>query len=123
MSAAGEAWRVVAWLAPLIAAAAAALTAGLILALRPWLSRYALARPNARTSHREPTPQWGGLAVVAATVAVVLAVAPVARSSDRRGRMALARRWRRCWRRRWCWRSSAPPTTIGVCRSACGWRC
>jgi UDP-N-acetylmuramyl pentapeptide phosphotransferase/UDP-N-acetylglucosamine-1-phosphate transferase len=78
MSAAGEAWRVVAWLAPLIVAAAAALTVGLILALRPWLSRYALARPNARSSHREPTPQWGGLAVVAATVAVVLAVAPFA---------------------------------------------
>jgi len=75
MSAAGEAWRIVVWLAPLVAAAAAALTAGLILILRPWLSRYALARPNARSSHRKPTPQWGGVAIVAATVLVVLAAA------------------------------------------------
>jgi UDP-N-acetylmuramyl pentapeptide phosphotransferase/UDP-N-acetylglucosamine-1-phosphate transferase len=76
MSAAGEAWRVVAWLAPIAAAAAAALTVGLILALRPWLARYALAQPNARSSHRDATPQWGGVAVVAATVAVALAAAP-----------------------------------------------
>src|SRR5205085_1592576 len=43
-------------------------SAGLILALRPWLSRYALARPNARSSHTVPTPQGGGIAVVAATL-------------------------------------------------------
>jgi UDP-N-acetylmuramyl pentapeptide phosphotransferase/UDP-N-acetylglucosamine-1-phosphate transferase len=48
--------------------AAMALSAGLILALRPWLVRYALARPNARSSHHEPTPQGGGIAVVAATL-------------------------------------------------------
>jgi UDP-N-acetylmuramyl pentapeptide phosphotransferase/UDP-N-acetylglucosamine-1-phosphate transferase len=78
MSAAGEAWRAVAWLAPMVAAAAAAISAGLILALRPWLARSALASPNARSSHREPTPQWGGAAVVAATVTIVLAVAPFA---------------------------------------------
>ena len=36
--------------------------------LRPWLVRYALARPNARSSHREPTPQGGGIAVVVATL-------------------------------------------------------
>ncbi len=47
---------------------AAALTAGLIVLLRPWLVRYALARPNARSSHREPTPQGGGIAVIAATI-------------------------------------------------------
>jgi len=36
--------------------------------LRPWFVRYALARPNARSSHSEPTPQGGGIAVVAATL-------------------------------------------------------
>src|SRR3954452_23983064 len=36
--------------------------------LRPVLVRYALARPNARSSHRAPTPQGGGIAVVAATL-------------------------------------------------------
>jgi UDP-N-acetylmuramyl pentapeptide phosphotransferase/UDP-N-acetylglucosamine-1-phosphate transferase len=38
--------------------------------LRPWLRRYALARPNARSSHREPTPQGGGIAVMAATIVI-----------------------------------------------------
>ena len=38
--------------------------------LRPWLVRHALARPNARSSHRQPTPQGGGVAVVVATLAV-----------------------------------------------------
>ncbi|MEH3144473.1 MAG: glycosyltransferase family 4 protein [Methylobacterium frigidaeris] len=47
---------------------AALLSAGLIVALKPLLRRYALARPNARSSHRVPTPQGGGLAVVAATL-------------------------------------------------------
>jgi UDP-N-acetylmuramyl pentapeptide phosphotransferase/UDP-N-acetylglucosamine-1-phosphate transferase len=47
---------------------AAGLTcAGLIVALRPLLQRYALARPNARSSHVTPTPQGGGVAVIAAT--------------------------------------------------------
>jgi len=48
---------------------AAALSAGLIVVLRPYLARYALARPNARSSHKQPTPQGGGIAVVAATLA------------------------------------------------------
>lgn len=38
----------------------------LILLLKPLLQRYALARPNARSSHRIPTPQGGGIAVVLA---------------------------------------------------------
>lgn len=50
-----------------IAATAAAICAMLIVALRPLLQRYALARPNARSSHVTPTPQGGGLAVIAAT--------------------------------------------------------
>ena len=54
--------------------AAAAICAGLLLWLRPWLARYALARPNARSSHTVPTPQGGGIAVVAATTIVVVAV-------------------------------------------------
>lgn len=51
---------------------AAALSAALIIVLRPWMVRYALARPNARSSHTEPTPQGGGAAVVAATIVVSL---------------------------------------------------
>jgi UDP-N-acetylmuramyl pentapeptide phosphotransferase/UDP-N-acetylglucosamine-1-phosphate transferase len=42
----------------------------LIALLRPWLVRHAVARPNARSSHRQPTPQGGGIAVVVATLAV-----------------------------------------------------
>ena len=53
------------------AALAAVMCAGLIVILRPALLRYALARPNARSSHREPTPQGGGIAVVAATVLAI----------------------------------------------------
>jgi UDP-N-acetylmuramyl pentapeptide phosphotransferase/UDP-N-acetylglucosamine-1-phosphate transferase len=49
---------------------AAVLSASLILALGAWLARYAVAKPNARSSHKLPTPQGGGIAVVAATVAV-----------------------------------------------------
>jgi len=48
-------------------AAAALICAGLVLMLRPLLQRYALARPNARSSHVTPTPQGGGIAVLAAT--------------------------------------------------------
>jgi UDP-N-acetylmuramyl pentapeptide phosphotransferase/UDP-N-acetylglucosamine-1-phosphate transferase len=49
---------------------AAVLSASLILALGAWLARYAVAKPNARSSHKLPTPQGGGIAVVTATVAV-----------------------------------------------------
>jgi UDP-N-acetylmuramyl pentapeptide phosphotransferase/UDP-N-acetylglucosamine-1-phosphate transferase len=56
-------------LAP-VSIAAALLTAGLIALTWPWLRSYALARPNARSSHRQPTPQGGGIAVVVATLAV-----------------------------------------------------
>jgi UDP-N-acetylmuramyl pentapeptide phosphotransferase/UDP-N-acetylglucosamine-1-phosphate transferase len=44
----------------------------LIVALKPLLVRYALARPNARSSHKAPTPQGGGIAVVGAALAVAL---------------------------------------------------
>ncbi|MBV9563236.1 MAG: glycosyl transferase [Bradyrhizobium sp.] len=54
---------------------AAALTYGITWVIRPLLQRYALARPNARSSHRIPTPQGGGIAVIAATLAVSAACA------------------------------------------------
>ncbi|WP_029029527.1 glycosyl transferase [Salinarimonas rosea] len=53
-----------------VLALAAALSAALVLALFPVMRRYALARPNARSSHRVPTPQGGGIAVVGATLLV-----------------------------------------------------
>src|SRR5437660_726001 len=52
----------------LAAGAAFCLSFGAIMLLRPWLARYALAQPNARSSHRHPTPQGAGLGVVAATL-------------------------------------------------------
>src|SRR5436190_11722721 len=52
--------------------AAALICAGLIVALMPLLQRYALARPNARSSHVVPTPQGGGIAVVIAMSVVVI---------------------------------------------------
>ena len=56
--------------------AAGIVCAVFILVLRPLLARYAMARPNARSSHKIPTPQGGGVAVIAATIAAVaLAVA------------------------------------------------
>ena len=50
---------------------AAGCSAVLILLLLPMFRRYALARPNARSSHRIPTPQGGGVAVILA-VAIAL---------------------------------------------------
>ena len=51
--------------------AAAAVSFGLLWLLLPMLRRHALAHPNARSSHKTPTPQGGGIAVIAATVGVV----------------------------------------------------
>jgi UDP-N-acetylmuramyl pentapeptide phosphotransferase/UDP-N-acetylglucosamine-1-phosphate transferase len=48
--------------------AAALICAGLIKSLLPLLARYALARPNARSSHLEPTPQGAGAAVIVASL-------------------------------------------------------
>jgi UDP-N-acetylmuramyl pentapeptide phosphotransferase/UDP-N-acetylglucosamine-1-phosphate transferase len=53
-----------------IFATAALLSAVLIVVLRPLLARYAIARPNARSSHVTPTPQGGGIVVIAATITV-----------------------------------------------------
>ncbi|MFZ1150121.1 MAG: glycosyl transferase, partial [Xanthobacteraceae bacterium] len=50
--------------------AAAVFSAALIVALGPWLAHYAMAKPNARSSHKAPTPQGGGIAVIGATIVV-----------------------------------------------------
>src|SRR5690348_14385010 len=55
------------------ALAAALICAALIVLLQPLLQRYALARPNARSSHVVPTPQGAGIAVIAATLLVTSA--------------------------------------------------
>lgn len=47
---------------------AASISAVLILLTRPLLLRVALAKPNARSSHRTPTPQGAGIAVTIATL-------------------------------------------------------
>ena len=58
-----------AFLPLLLIAALAALAAGrFCVVLRPLLVRYAMARPSARSSHSVPTPQGGGIAVLAGAV-------------------------------------------------------
>ena len=54
--------------------AAAVLSAAITKAIWPLLQRHALARPNARSSHRTPTPQGAGIAVIAATLFVAVAI-------------------------------------------------
>jgi UDP-N-acetylmuramyl pentapeptide phosphotransferase/UDP-N-acetylglucosamine-1-phosphate transferase len=63
-----------------VAVLALVLSSALLVLLRPWLVRHAMAQPNARSSHREPTPQGGGIAVVTATL--VAAWGAVALSSS-----------------------------------------
>jgi UDP-N-acetylmuramyl pentapeptide phosphotransferase/UDP-N-acetylglucosamine-1-phosphate transferase len=58
-----------------LTAAGILLSAGLIILLRPWLIRYALARPSSRGLHRVPTPQGGGVAVLASCAAVAVLTA------------------------------------------------
>jgi UDP-N-acetylmuramyl pentapeptide phosphotransferase/UDP-N-acetylglucosamine-1-phosphate transferase len=65
----------------LVALVALLLSSGLIIVLRPWLARGALARPNARSSHNEPTPQGGGIAVMIATFAIAWAAIALLPSS------------------------------------------
>ena len=62
-------WTAAIWAArgAAIAAFAACFCVGLIVVLHPLLRRYALAKPNARSSHLHPTPQGGGIAVIGAT--------------------------------------------------------
>jgi len=66
----------IASLAPLIWLGALIACFALILLLRPVFRNVALAVPTHRSSHTRPTPQWGGLAIVAATMlASIVAVA------------------------------------------------
>jgi UDP-N-acetylmuramyl pentapeptide phosphotransferase/UDP-N-acetylglucosamine-1-phosphate transferase len=62
------------FLTPIALLAAAAISAFITWAIRPMLLRHALARPNARSSHKIPTPQGGGIAVIAATLLVAAAI-------------------------------------------------
>lgn len=57
----------------LIIVASAGLSFGLLLLLHPVLRRHALVHPNVRSSHKVPTPQGGGLAVIVSTLGVVIA--------------------------------------------------
>ena len=57
----------------LVFAASTLVSVVLIWLLQPLLKRHALAHPNVRSSHRIPTPQGGGIAVISATVGVVVA--------------------------------------------------
>ena len=50
------------------------LSAVITWAIRPMLLQVALAKPNARSSHRIPTPQGAGIAVIAATLIVAAAI-------------------------------------------------
>ena len=58
----------------LLAIVACGVCAGLVTLLRPLLLRHVMAKPNRRSSHKAPTPQGGGIAVIAA-VAVAAACA------------------------------------------------
>jgi UDP-N-acetylmuramyl pentapeptide phosphotransferase/UDP-N-acetylglucosamine-1-phosphate transferase len=49
---------------------AALLSACIVWAIRPLLLRHALAKPNARSSHRVPIPQGAGIAVTIATLLI-----------------------------------------------------
>lgn len=65
------------------AAVAAGLLSGFLTwAIRPMLLRVALARPNARSSHRIPTPQGAGIAVIAATLIAAAGAIAVAGAAD-----------------------------------------
>lgn len=58
----------------LIVTVSAVTSAGLIVVLLPLLRRHTIAHVNARSSHREPTPQGGGAAVMIATIGVTAVV-------------------------------------------------
>jgi UDP-N-acetylmuramyl pentapeptide phosphotransferase/UDP-N-acetylglucosamine-1-phosphate transferase len=64
----GGIWPAPVLLASALVVGAALATFALTLALYPLMERYALARPNARSSHAHPTPQGAGMAIVAVTV-------------------------------------------------------
>ncbi|HEX9881302.1 MAG TPA: glycosyl transferase, partial [Hyphomicrobium sp.] len=64
------AWSAIGLLGPGIWIAALVGASGVIAALMPRFGRFAVAVPTVRSSHSTLTPQWGGLAVVSATITV-----------------------------------------------------
>jgi UDP-N-acetylmuramyl pentapeptide phosphotransferase/UDP-N-acetylglucosamine-1-phosphate transferase len=68
---------------------AALFSACTIWAIRPLLARYALARLNPRSSHRVPTPQGAGIAVIGATLVIAGVVIACSGSVDLRIAMAV----------------------------------
>jgi UDP-N-acetylmuramyl pentapeptide phosphotransferase/UDP-N-acetylglucosamine-1-phosphate transferase len=66
---------------------AAIVSASVTWAIRPLLQRYALARPNARSSHRIPTPQGAGIAVIGATLLVAGTIVALIGSAELRAPM------------------------------------
>jgi UDP-N-acetylmuramyl pentapeptide phosphotransferase/UDP-N-acetylglucosamine-1-phosphate transferase len=64
------AWSIAGSLAPVAWLNALVLCGLLILALTPIFRNFAVAIPTHRSSHRSPTPQWGGLAISAAALGV-----------------------------------------------------
>lgn len=79
----------------LVVAGCAGLAALLIPVLRPIVVRHLMAEPNARSSHRVPTPQGGGLAVMASVFAG-------------------------CALGTWLWAQGAEPRLLGVLIAAAG---
>jgi UDP-N-acetylmuramyl pentapeptide phosphotransferase/UDP-N-acetylglucosamine-1-phosphate transferase len=69
-------WRLLGAIATIVLVSGAA-SAVAILLLRPLLQRYALAQPNARSSHKKPTAQGGGIAVIGVVIAVVVVTTTV----------------------------------------------
>jgi UDP-N-acetylmuramyl pentapeptide phosphotransferase/UDP-N-acetylglucosamine-1-phosphate transferase len=63
-------WHAVGLLGPVIWICAFLAASGLIAVLMPLFGRFAVAVPTARSSHSALTPQWGGLAVISATIGV-----------------------------------------------------
>ena len=97
----GDGWQVLIALGTI--ALAAVTSAALILLLRPLLARYALARPNARSSHVVPTPQGGGIAVMCNADWLALRQSYFPGSTSARSRQY--------WPRRCCWPLSGRSTT------------
>jgi UDP-N-acetylmuramyl pentapeptide phosphotransferase/UDP-N-acetylglucosamine-1-phosphate transferase len=66
------AWSIVGNLAPIVWLGSLGMCALLIRTLMPVFRSVALAVPTQRSSHSAPTPQWGGLAISAATLGATL---------------------------------------------------
>lgn len=69
MAETASSWSIIGNLGLIVWLIALATCAALILALFPLLRHAALATPTHRSSHKTPTPQWGGLAISASVLA------------------------------------------------------